>query len=303
MIDNVKMFVIDRHRLEDHINYNNLINFNSKVNMITGEVLEYPKKGKDMNLDVSVTSNAATILGSIHKYKNLLEGNGNQNHDDFNFRQIQEIIVGLLKKYNIEKDTKITNLEFGFNLVMSKDPKTVLDNNLLMNNFKAPNKNLKFSGSGDYKEFQLTDYRIKIYNKSKQYKLKSNILRVELKITATRLLQQLAIKSLEDLLNKEVLTSLFQIFMEKFEILNIIDNFNPETIPEKDYNKLNKYTNPNFWIRVKADKSAKVIYKLKSDYNNLLNTYGLLVTKNEIREKLSLKFAELMDSDRYRNVA
>nr|WP_309755545.1 hypothetical protein [Flavobacterium sp.] len=303
MIDNVKIFVTGRHRLENHIKNNKLMDFTSKVNLLTGEVMEYPKKGMDLNLDVSITSQSAIILGSFHKYKNLLEDNVNQNHDDFNYCQIQEIISGLIKKYNIEKDTKITNLEFGFNLVVSKDPKIILDNNVLMNSYKAPNKNLKFSGSGDYKEFQLTDYRIKLYNKSKQYRLKSNILRVELKIITTRLLQQLKINSLEDLLDKDVLTRLFRLFMEKFEGVNIIDNFDPETIPKKDYNKLNKYTNPNFWIRIKTDKSPKVIYRLKADYDNLLNNYGLLVIKNEIREKLNLKFLELLDSDCYRNVA
>ncbi|MFV8354369.1 hypothetical protein [Flavobacterium sp. XS2P14] len=303
MIDNVKIFVTGRHRLENHIKNNKLMDFTSKVNMLTGEVMEYPKKGMDLNLDVSITSQSAIILGSFHKYKNLLEDNVNQNHDDFNYCQIQEIISGLIKKYNIEKDTKINNLEFGFNLVVSKDPKIILDNNVLMNSYKAPNKNLKFSGSGDYKEFQLTDYRIKLYNKSKQYRLKSNILRVELKIIQTRLLQKLRIHCLEDLLNVEALTRLFHLFMDKFEGLNIIDNFDPETIPEKDYNKLIKYTNPNYWISIKEKKSNKVIARLKTDFVTLLNKYKLLETKNEIREKLNLKFVELLESDCYRNVA
>lgn len=297
------MFVIGRHRLENHITENELMDFSSTVNIFTGEVMEYPKKGTDLNLKFSITLNSATIVGTIHKYKNLLEGRGNQNHDDFNFCQIHDIITGLIKKYNIEKDTKLTNLEFGLNVEVSKDPQIILDDNLLMYNCKAPNKNLKYSGRGDLKEFQMTDYSIKVYNKSKQYKLKSKILRVELKIIKTRFLQQLGIHSLEDLLDKEVLTRIFQLFMEKFEGLNIIDNFDIETMPEKDHNKLNKYTNPNFWIRVKGEKSAKVIYRLKADYNNLMNKYGLLATKNEIREKLKLKFLELLDSDCYRNVA
>ena len=303
MIDNVKMFVTGRHRLENHIKDNNLMDFTSKLNMLTGEVMEYPKKGKDLNLDVSITLEKATLLGSLHKYKNLLEEKGNQNYDDFNFCQIQDVISGLIKKYNIEKDTKLTNLEFGFNLIVSKDPKIILDNNLLMNNCKAPNKNLKFSGSGDYKEFQLTDYRIKIYNKSKQYSLKTNILRVELKIIQTRLLKQLGIHCLEDLLDVEALTRLFHLFMDKFEGLNIVDNFDPEIIPEKDYNKLNRYTNPNYWIRIKVDKSPKVIGRLKTDFATLLKKYKLIETKNEIRENLNLKFAELLESDCYRNVA
>jgi hypothetical protein len=307
MIDNVKIFVKNKERFEERIEKKGLMELTNKLSILTGEVMEYPKKGSDSNLQISINEFSATILGSLHKYKNLLEDNGEQNHDDFNFCQIQEVIRGLIKKYNIEKDTLLTNLEFGFNLAVSKDPKTIIDSNVLMNNFKSPNKNLKFKGTGDYKEFQLTDYRIKIYNKSKQYKLKDNILRVELKIIQKRLLQSLGIHCLEDLLDKEVLKRLFKLFIEKFEGLIIVDDFDPKIIPEKDYNKLNKYTNPNFWIRIKSEKSPKQIYTLKKDFTHILNKYKLLEMKGEIRDKLNSKFLELLESDdcnsNYREVA
>jgi hypothetical protein len=38
----------------------------------------------------------------------------------FLFCEIQEVILGLIEKYNIEKGTSLTNLEFGFNLAVSK---------------------------------------------------------------------------------------------------------------------------------------------------------------------------------------
>lgn len=307
MIDNIKMFVSDKQRFEERIEKKGLMELTSKLSMLTGEVTEYPKKGSDSNLQISINLKSATILGSLHKYKNLLEENGDQNYDDFNFYQIQEVIRGLIKKYDIEKDTVLTNLEFGFNLAVSKDPKTIIDSNLLMNNFKSANKNLKFSGSGDYKEFQLTDYRFKIYNKSKQYKLKDNILRVELKIIQKRLLQKLGIKCLEDLLDKEVLKRLFKLFIEKFEGLIIVDDFDSETIPEITCSKLNKYMNPNYWTRINTQKSPKQISKLKLEFAGILSKHQLLETKNEIREKLNSKFIELLDSEDcnsdYRNVA
>lgn len=297
MIDNIRMFVINKHSFENHIEGNNLMELTNKLSILTGEVMEYPKKGSDSNLQISITLHSATILGSVHKYKNLLEDNGNQNYDDFNFCQIQETIDGLIKKFKIERDTKLTNLEFGFNIVVSKDPQIILDNNVLMNNFKAPNRNEKFKGKGDYKEFMLTDYHIKIYNKSKPYKLDYNVLRVELKIVKKRLLNSLGIHCLEDLLNKEVLKSLFKLFVEKFEGLNIVDDFKQEKVPENDRNKLNKYMNPVYWIRIKSEKSSKQISSLKTDFTNVLNKYKLLEMKNEIREKLNSKFIELLDSD------
>jgi hypothetical protein len=303
MIDNVKLFVADKHRFEERIENKGIIELTNKLSILTGEVMEYPKKGGDSNLQISINEKSATILGSLHKYKNLLWENGEQNHDDFNLSQIQEVIRGLIKKYDIEKDTVLTNLEFGFNIIISNDPKTIIDSNVLMNNFKSANKNLKFSGSGDYKEFQLTDYRIKIYNKSKQFKLKDNILRVELKIIQKRLLQKLGINCLEDLLNIEVLKGIFKLFMEKFEGLIIGDDFDSNVIAENDYNKLNKYTNSNYWIRIKSEKSPKVVSRLKKDFLILLTKYQLLSTKNQIREKLVDKFHELIEIETYNNVA
>lgn len=297
MIDHVKLFVKDKRRFENHIVNNGLVELSTSINHYTGEINEYPKRGKDLNLDINLTKNQATILGSFHKYKNIMGDRGNQNYDDFSFCKIQKVIRALTEKYKIDNDTSITNLEFGFNLPIEKSPQLILDNNVLMNNFKAPNRNLKFRGKGDYKEFQLTDYFNKIYNKSKQYGLDSNILRIEIKITRKRFLQKLGIFSLEDLLVEDTYFKLFKAFMEKLEGLMIIDEFDADLIPEKDYNKLIKYTNPNYWITIKERSTPKVISRLKKDFNHQLNKHNLLKTKNELRKKLNSKFIELLNSD------
>jgi hypothetical protein len=303
MIDNVKLFVLDKHGFENHITKEKVIDLSTKFNQTTGEIEEYPKRGKDGNLNMGITLNNASILGSIHKYHNIMMGKGNQNHDDFCYSQLETEIRGLIKKYRIENDTSITNLEFGFNLKVDKDPQIILDNNILMHNFKAPNKNLKFSGKGDYKVFQMTDYSLKIYNKSKHYKLKSNVLRVELKITKKRFLHMLDVYELEDLLDKDILRLVYGRFIKLFEDLIIVDYFSPETIPENDYNKLNKYTNPSYWIRIKAEKTPRVINRLKKDFFLLLKKYDLLQTKNQIREKLESKFSELIEIETYKKSA
>lgn len=296
MIDNLKLFVLDKHRFENHIINNGLMELKSTINYVTGEINEYPKRGNDLNINMNITQNQATILGSIHKYSNIIEDKGNQNYNDFSFCQIQQVIRELTEKYHIENNTSITNLEFGFNLAVEKDPKLIIKNNVLMNNYKSPNRNLKFSGRGDYKEFQLTDYRIKVYNKSKQYGLNSQILRVEIKITRKRFLQKLDIYSLEDLMYNWTYVKLFEDFIDKLEGLMIVDEFDVDLIPENDYNRLIKYTNPNYWISIK-EKSPKVITRLKKDFNLLLNKYNLLKTKNELREKLNTKFEELLNPD------
>jgi hypothetical protein len=303
MIDNLKLFALDKHKVDSHIINNEVLELQSYFNYATGELIEYPKKGKDLNLEITICEKSTTIKGSLHKYHNEKAKKGSQNFDDFYFSQIDEQIRGLIKKYQIENSTSITNLEFGFNLAVEKDPQIILDSNILMNNLKAPNKNLKFSGKGDLKEFQMTDYSIKIYNKSKQFKLDTNILRVELKITQKRFLQKLGIFKLEDLLNKDAFFRLFEALRDKIEGLVIVDEFQDKIMLETDKDKLNKYSNPNYWINIKSTKSPKQISRLKKEFETLLNKYKLLHTKNEILEKLENKFIELLEIKENQKIA
>jgi hypothetical protein len=295
--------MLDKHRFEDHVVNTKFIDLTTRFNQNTGEVEEYPKRGKDGNLDVVINTVRAYVSGSIHKHYNILHEKGNQNYDDFYYSQLESEIRGLIKKYRINKDTSFTNLEIGFNLIVNKDPQFILDNNILMNNYKAPSKNLKFYGKGDYKDFQMTDYTIRIYNKSKHLKLKSNILRVELKITKKRFLHSIGVFELEDLLDKEVLKSLFKRLIGVVEGLTIVDVICPESIPETDYTRIIRYTNPLYWINLKCTKSPKINSRLKKDFINLLNKYELLNTKNQLLELLDNKFSELIEIDTFKDVA
>ena len=180
MIDNVRFQIIEKDKFENLIISNKLIDLTSTINHFTGEIALYPRKGKYFNLDVSITLNNAFVGGSLHKFNNMFLYNENQNHNDFNFCQIIESIKYLTDKFDIENKTSLTNLEFGFNIDIDKNPQEVLDYNVLMYKIKNHNRDDKFDGKGDYKEFKTTDYSIKIYNKSKQYTLKDkNIIRIE----------------------------------------------------------------------------------------------------------------------------
>ena len=303
MIDYIKIFAINKHKVDNHIINNEVVELKSYFNYSTGEINCYPKRGKDLNLEINICEKSTTISGSLHKYHNEKAQKGSQNFNDFYFSQIDEQIRDLIKKYQIENSTSITNLEFGFNLAVEKDPQIILDSNILMNNFKAPNKNLKFSGKGDLKEFQMTGYSIKIYNKSKICNLDANILRLELKITLKRFLHHLGIYKLEDLLNKEAYLRLFEALRSKIEGLIIIDEFQSKIMLETDKDKLNKYSNPNYWINLKSTKSPKQIYRLKKDFDTLLKKYQLLKTKAEIQKKLENKLLELLEINETHKVA
>jgi hypothetical protein len=296
MIDNVRLQVLNKENFENHIIKNNIVDLVSSINTFTGEIKESSKKGKERNLEVRITPYQAVIYGSLHKYENLCNGEINHNYNDFNYNQIKELIPFLTELFDIENNTSLTNLEMGFNLDLDISPKILIDNNVLMYDLKSANKDLKFKGRGDYKEFQKTDYILKIYSKSKQYNLKNHLIRIEIKITKKRKLQDLGVFELEDLLNKEVLLNIFNFLLNEFEKVFIIDDFDNVKIPIKDLEKLNKYTNPNYWIRIRNEKSYKITKRLENDFKLLIRKYNLGKTKQELKDKLVLKFSSLMNT-------
>jgi hypothetical protein len=267
----------------------------SPFDIQTGEIMEYPKRGKDLNLDISLTKQSSYIKGSLHKYHNIRNDKGDQNYDDFSYPDIENEINGLLIKYELGDSNYLTNLEFGLNIVLSKDPQLIIDNNLLMYKCNPPNRDLKFSGKGDYNEYQTDNYLIKVYNKSKHYKLDYYILRLEIKIVKKAYLNKLGVFTLEDLLNKDILKRLYIDLKSKIEGLVAVDMFDSKIIPVRHLNRLNEYINPNYWKRLKLIKTSKQIYKLKKDFKLLLEKYQLLETKKEILLKMDSKFIELLE--------
>lgn len=255
----------------------------------------YPKRGKYKNLDVSITLINAYINGSLHKFRNLVLFDEDHNYNDFSFCQVKEVVAYLTKKFNIENSTSLTNLEFGFNIDLSKNPQEIIDYNLLMYKNKHHYRDDKFGGKGDFKEFKTTDFSIKIYNKSKQYDLNEHKLRIELKITSKRYLQKIGIFKLEDITENEVIFRLYERLLKEINELTIIDDFYISNIPKEDKDKLVKFTNPNYWKQLKKEKSLKVYNRVKRDFNLLIVKHSLNKTKKEIIEKIELKFQELLN--------
>jgi hypothetical protein len=297
MIDNLKLFSTKKDEFETNITSNRIIELKQFYEPFTGEIKPYPLKGKKLNLEVAINEKTASLTGSIHKYYNLTNDFGLQNYNDFNYSKIKLTTEQIIENFSIAKATSITNLELGFNIIINENPQKYIDNYLLMYDLKAPNRNEKFLGKGDYKEFRRTDYYMKIYNKSKPYKLDNNVLRVEIKIIRKRLLQLLGVYSLEDILDKQILKNIFELLMQKFEGLTIIDEFNEIEIPPDELERLKNYMNDNYWIRIKQKKTPKQVYILKKDFIMLQIKYNLNKTKHEIKEKLCLKFIELINNN------
>ncbi|MFK7031602.1 hypothetical protein [Flavobacterium oreochromis] len=300
MIDNLNINITDNNKFEQHLTNKPFIDLKNYINNCTGEIMEYPKKGEFYNMNIRINKVHSKIVGSLHILNNLIFKNEKQNFNDFTYNELSILLPYFIDKFDLENNNCLTKLELGFNIHLSYDPQKFIDNNLLMYNLNSHQQHLKFGGNGDYKEYIKNDYSLKIYNKSKQYKrnfnIKNNILRIELKLKTKRKIQSFGIYTLNDLLDKNKIFKLFQFLMNEFDKLTIIDTLGFEKLPQTEQEKLNKYTNPNYWQSLRNEnKTYKVINRLKTDFKSLINKHSLNNIKNDIEIKLIENFWHLIN--------
>lgn len=299
MVDLIKYFLTNKDRSVKNIENSNNVDLRMCINSKTGEILD-KRTAYYKNMFIEITENRATIKGSIHKYCNILEDYGEQNFNDFSYCDFIYAINNLQNTFHINnEETHITNLEFGLNIDININPQNIIDNYILMYDFKPPNRNEKFYGKGDYLEFKTTDYSLKIYNKSKQNSLKNrNILRVELKVTGARYLKKhFNIHTLNDL-DKNRFRQLFKKLLEHFDKLLIVD-----TLDTKEFNRMDEMVlfqngiNPNYWKALRKTESYKFRCRFKEDFNRILKKHNLLKTKKLLNNQLKTKYTELINCD------
>lgn len=234
------------------------------------------------------------IRNSLHKlYTASINGEGN-NYTDFDLSEIKTSLDRLCRQFGEEiMNYKVTNLEFGLNIKTSLSPKSILENNFLMYNFDNFSQIETFKNKGYYKQYNRSEYYLKFYDKGLQYKLDCNLLRVEIKIVDSRLLNKLGVKQLSDLTNKDVLESLFNFFIEKVSETNIIDNSTLDDISAKDRTFIKLGKGANYWAELRLNKSSSSFYETRNKFNSILEKYDLLTLKKEIMIALKEKFQKL----------
>ncbi|MDM1513728.1 hypothetical protein ACPDHJ_02095 [Myroides sp. C8-3] len=301
MIDFIKIEIPNTKVYEDQILKSDYLDFNQTVNINGGEINSYPIKSRFENLEVKITKTKVEISGSLHKLYNILNNRGEQNYDSFNHSQIREIVSFVMSIFYLDEfEHKITNLEFGFNIEITEAAEKIIDNRVLLFDYKEHSRRNEFMGKGFLKEFTTTDYQVKVYDKSKQFDLENRcIMRIEVRLNRSRLLNKYGVHSIRNILNIDVLKELYRFYMSNILKLNIID-YNAYTgLNDKDKERLDKFTNPNTWKRYKEEGySAKKIRIRKRKFESFLLKEGLLKTKGFIIRQLDIEYSTLINTDR-----
>lgn len=263
-----------------------LLDFEVKVNEVTGEVLTDRKKSAYLkNLVFTITPGGnVKFQGSTHKFCN----NGERNNDRFTidlFHQVAEE----LKQY-ISDDDRVNVLEVGVNLITPFDPSEFIDN--LICHLKKPFNKTSKPGM-KYSQVEYAHFILKIYNKSLQQPTGENILRIEIKYVRMQKIfpEGLTWSALKDISTWNYLGGILR---KKFsEVVFYDPTIQLKDIPSRDAGILKEGRNTFYWQDLKGPHADRI----RKNYQRLIRTHGNKF--NNLHELLDQEIKEVVKS--YRN--
>lgn len=216
--------------------------------------------------------NYLTLRGSLHK--NYF---GNENHSRFTWMDLQSEISRVSKKLLLaETASRLTNLEIGLNIEVPFSVYKFLEDNLI--SFKGKPFNFYDPKDGFSLGFYcpLSHYKVKIYDKGDQYRLRKNLMRFEVHFTKMQTLNRFGIKHLSDLRDREKIFSLKTLLLNTWHGVLLCDDtisLDKPGLKPKEIQLLLDGKNPKFWQQLK--RTSKSMYSSKKNsYKRLVRLHG-----------------------------
>ena len=254
MLDYVKFKILDTN-LDKIINSNNL-DFKGNYSESTGEIIDKKLVAELHFCKVEVfKSGSVFFYGSIHKLYNSLNDIKAPNHKEsknykgfngsqFTLAYIDEVRIYLTKLLHCNPQQMVfENIEIGLNLPLLFNPQKFLTGLLFHNGTQFEHSRRKRLWVA-----LKNDYRIKVYNKSEQYGMPENIMRYELHYDRMAKINQLGIKTFEDI-SAETLSKAHRLLLDEFANIVYYDNtIRQNKLSKVQINALTKYSNVRYWI-------------------------------------------------------
>lgn len=281
MMDGTKIWEED-NGLFNSLLINPLLELQQITDINTGEIFKYIGKNNGLTFKIS-PSGHIEIGGSLHKFHNK----GTHNYDDFNIYKLRETIEHLSDCFNINPYTAtIHKLEFGLNLITPFNP-TYFLNSLVSYRGKQFNDFDK----GEGKLCNMTQYSIKIYNKSLQYHLGYYLLRVEISVNKMQALNTGPI-FLVDLKSLNTWQICFNQLLKAFNMIVIKDDIIVERLSPSEKEFYCSATNPETWKNHNMKPRERYNNILK--FNDINNNYGQNRYAEIIKDSMEKKYSELI---------
>ena len=231
------------------------LDFKTVVNLKTG--VSTTKKTVTYHFcKITIYDNGTVLFtGSIHKMHNSINGVLAPNHNTkdiykgfngnkFTFSDMMEIKIHLVELFNcLPKQMIFQNIELGVNTTPYFNPQLFLTG-LLYHNGKL----FEYKYNNRFSQVKHQRYLLKIYNKSEQYGMSENTLRIELKIIKTEFLKQTGIKTFADV-TTETLKRAEILLLKAFDEVVYYDNtISKKNLSKREKQSLKSYSNPRYWI-------------------------------------------------------
>jgi len=202
------------------------------------------------------------------------------------------------------------NIELAVNINTLFEPKTFIKQRIISHKGTQASVR-KFNGKGYLKEFEHSQYYIKIYDKGFQFNRPKNIFRFEIKVIKMEYLKKIGINTLADLLNIDKLKRLGVLLNSVFNELLIIDKVVAAVLTAKELSIYQNGTNPMFWENLKPNsanytninkdaeykKDRKKYYRELDKFTILVKKYNLNQTQKELSKLIENKWTELLKID------
>ena len=275
------------------------------VNTDSGEVIQkrhgyLNKMAMFKNLKIEISTNLKTkfstinLTGSIHKY-----AQDNTNHQDFNFANVKETINELCNTLHLNpSNCLLHHIEFGLNINPIHSTTDILNSIILCKGIDYEKK--EFNNTGYLKSFEFSQYKIKIYDKGKQYDLNNNLLRFEVKVQRMQYLHSKGIKinTLQDLTTPVFYTDLLKVIISNIDNILFYDYRIEQlkNLNKKDLLIMAKGANPQYWIKLKNLVSANTFYKKINEFKTLVSKYAPTDLQTELKNIVENKWNNLLNT-------
>lgn len=289
MIDHIKAYFENKEAVFSHISntYGMNSNIYERYCKKRNQMVHYNTYFKDVyNMYFKITNEKGFVENSLHSLYNRMNGSEiSRNDNDFSYRDLLKTL-DFLKNYTdypLEKINLSQGLEFGFNLQVPFDVDNFIVNDCVFYGYKT-HAELENTETKTFKTLKKGYYKLKIYNKGKQFNLSFPTLRIELRFLDKRGFNNLGIYTLHDLSDQENLKKIYDLMYDEIKNhLLIVDNIEVRGFSDFKNKKLYRYTSSKFWQelpRIKTKIEKQKFYKML-EKNNLLTNKKMLLSLME----------------------
>jgi len=258
-------------------------------------------------LTIRITESNTFIEGSLHRMYNQVYKNESQNYDNFGFKELIEVINYVSSHLEIQPDELIIqNLEYGLNIHTRLTPSVILSAHTIHYKSKPVSINMDEIAhkAAKYYRWQLSEYWIKLYDKGLHAYQKQNILRFEKKITKSRLLSKIGIRTLNDLMNEKLFPLLLEDLIHEWKQMCIVDYLQGEAGMTYDERNLflimvNPKTYEAYQNSSKTPKQRKAMQRLHVDFKMLNDRFKFDTNHKEILQSIKEKENLLSQNHQY----